>query len=96
VLHGVKLLDRILNLVLDIGEPILDPDMEASEGSYFAPTTMIGWRATRVTLLRLLDDRTPSTVRSLSLVLTRNSSQPPVFPPLSKDIPEPWQRVGPL
>jgi hypothetical protein len=88
---GAELLDRILNVIQEIGEYLLDMD-NLMGCSAAGPLRMIAWRSSKHILRDLLHNRTKAKLEAMSQTFFLETSRTPTFPSSPTSFNEPWPR----
>ena len=79
--EGAKLLNDILELVIEIGEPLESFSILEKDPCIHGPLIEAAWNATNNNIRRLLNDRSAINLESISEAIFERTSSPPVFPP---------------
>lgn len=81
IAEGAKLLNDLLELVTDIGEPFKSFSMPQTEPCSHGPLVKAVWTATNNSIQALLNHRSALNLASISEAIFDRTSSPPVFPP---------------
>ncbi|KAJ5246293.1 hypothetical protein N7468_001276 [Penicillium chermesinum] len=85
IAEGAKLLDDILGLITEIGEPLESLSTDDNCCSFHGPLVEASWKATDSSMRSLIDDRSVATLQSVSRAIFERTSLPPFFPPTAAD-----------
>lgn len=83
--EGAKLLNDILELVSEIGEPLERPSVLKTSFSFHGPLIEVAWKGTNNSMRDLLNDRSTINMESISQAIFARTSSPPFFPPTAAD-----------
>ncbi|KAJ5936846.1 hypothetical protein N7466_003296 [Penicillium verhagenii] len=78
---GARLLNDILELLIEIGEPLERFSINDMELCFHGPLLEVAWNSTNNTIRSLLDDRSEFNLNSVSQAVFERTSSPPIFPP---------------
>ncbi|KAJ5641720.1 hypothetical protein N7490_005720 [Penicillium lividum] len=81
VSEGAELLNDILELVSEIGDPLECLSFLDAELCVHGPLIELAWTATNNSIRNLLKDRSNINLESISQAIFERTSSPPVFPP---------------
>ena len=81
IIEGAKLLNDILELIIEIGEPLESFSILETDLCVHGPVIELAWNATNNFLRGLLNDRTAFNLESISRAIFERTSSAPVFPP---------------
>lgn len=79
--EGANLLNDILELVIDIGEPLEKFSILEADLCIHGPLVEVTWNAVNHSMRSLIKDRSAINLESISEAIFERTSSPPVFPP---------------
>ncbi len=78
--EGARLLNEILEFVIEIGEPLENFSIFETDLCIHSPVVKLAWNATNNSIRNLLNDRSALNLEPISQSIFERTSSPPVFP----------------
>ncbi|KAJ5626845.1 hypothetical protein N7528_004272 [Penicillium herquei] len=103
IFNGAKLLNDILDLVIEIGEPLENLSVLDENLCFHGPLLEMAWHGVYKSIKDLLNNRSTTNMESISAAVFTRTSSPPFLPPLPSEFRSAmfaqslrWEMIGML